>query len=168
MVIADEKPPGESFQVQTGEVEVSGFEVEFVGRFRERLSLNAALTWTDSEVTRSNGPDLGAELPVVPGFQASALADYTIQEGTFKGLGLGLGARYRGTHWGDANRTLSVPSFLLFDASLHYQWEGLKFGLHARNLLDKYHVGSCYYRNSAGICTAGEPLTVMANMSYQW
>ena len=48
-----------------------GFEVEFVGRFQERLSINAALNWTESEVTESNGPDLGAELPVTPGFQAS-------------------------------------------------------------------------------------------------
>mgnify|MGYP001974534342 CR=1 FL=1 len=164
-----ETEPGTNLTVQTAGVRSQGIEIEATASFDFGLDVTGGYTYMETEIIESVDPaDLGDPLTPAPKHVASVWADYTIQEGTFKGLGLGLGARYRGTHWGDANRTLSVPSFLLFDASLHYQWEGLKFGLHARNLLDKYHVGSCYYRNSAGICTAGEPLTVMANMSYQW
>ena len=84
------------------------------------------------------------------------------------GLGIGGGVRYRGMHWGDGDRTLKVPGFFLLDASVHYEWNGVHFGLHARNLLDKQYVGSCYYRGSAGLCSAGEPLTVIGNLSYTW
>jgi len=158
---------GESFQVQTGEVEVSGFEVEFVGRFRERLSLNAALTWTDSEVTRSNGPDLGAELPVVPSFQASALADYTIQEGRLAGLGASLGVRYMAESAGNLPSAFTPevytnPSVTLFDGSVHYDYADWRVAVSGSNLFDETYVARCY---SAVNCFYGAPRTVRASVT---
>lgn len=158
---------GESFQVQTGEVEVSGFEVEFVGRFRERLSLNAALTWTDSEVTRSNGPDLGAELPVVPSFQASALADYTIQEGRLAGLGASLGVRYMAESAGNlpsafTPQVYTNPSVTLFDGSVHYDYADWRVAVSGSNLFDETYVARCY---SAVNCFYGAPRTVRASVT---
>ncbi len=158
---------GESFQVQTGEVEVSGFEVEFVGRFRERLSLNAALTWTDSEVTRSNGPDLGAELPVVPSFQASALVDYTIQEGRLAGLGASLGARFMAESAGNlpsawTPEVYTNPSVTLFDGSVHYDYADWRVAVSGSNLFDETYVARCY---SAVNCFYGAPRTVRASVT---
>ena len=158
---------GQSFQVQTGEVEVSGFEVEFVGRFQERLSINAALNWTESEVTESNGPDLGAELPVTPGFQASALVDYTIQEGMLAGLGASLGARYMSESAGNlptdfTPEVYTNPSVTLFDGSVHYDYQDWRLAVSGSNILDETYVARCY---SAANCFYGAPRTVRASVT---
>jgi iron complex outermembrane receptor protein len=164
-----ETDPSSNNTVQTAGVRSQGIELEAVASFDFGLNLTGGYTYMETEVIDSVDPaDLGDVLTPAPKHVASMWADYTIPEGKLKGLGFGAGVRYRGMHWGDGDRTLSVPAFLLFDATVHYEWEGVRFGVHARNLLDKDHVGSCYYRNSAGLCTAGEPLTVMANLSYQW
>jgi iron complex outermembrane recepter protein len=157
----------ESFQVQTGEVEVEGLEVEFVGRFDERLSLNAALNWTQSEVTASNGPDLGAELPVTPGFQASALVDYTLQDGRFAGLGASLGARFMSDSAGNLPSTWTPevytnPSVLLLDGSVHFDRDDLRLAISASNLTDETYIARCY---SAANCFYGTPRVIRASVT---
>ena len=158
---------GEAFEVQTGEVEVKGVELELVGRLDERLSFNAALNWADSEVTASNGPDLGAELPVVPDFQASALADYTIRSGRFAGLGGALGVRYMSESAGNLPTAFTPdvftsPSVTLFDGSVHYDLDTWRLAMSASNLLDKTYVARCY---SAANCFYGAPRTVRASVT---
>jgi iron complex outermembrane receptor protein len=164
-----ETDPSTNTTDQTAAVRSQGIELEGVASFDFGLDLTAGYTYMETEVIESVDPsDLGDVLAPASKHVATLWADYTVPEGALKGLGFGAGVRYRGMHWGDGDRTLSVPSILLFDATVHYDWNGVRFGLHARNLLDKEYVGSCYYRSSAGICTAGEPMTVIANLSYQW
>ena len=107
------------FSVQTGEVKVQGLELEAVARIRERITLNASYTYTDSEVTKSNGPDLGKELPIVARHKASAFADYTFQDGPLAGFGAGVGVRYLGPSFGDAANTpiLEGEDSLLVDVA---------------------------------------------------
>lgn len=141
--------PAESFQVQTGEVEVKGAEFEAVARWNERLSVNLAYTYTDSEVTESNGVDLGAELPVTPEHRASALVDYTFQDGPLAGLGGSLGVRYSGKSAGNLpasyfTTVMENPSVTLWDASLHYDLDDWRLSLTASNLFDEEYVARCY------------------------
>jgi len=56
----------------------------------------------------------------VPRHTASAWADYTVHDGKLKGFGVGAGARYVGSSWGDTANTLKVPGYTLFDAAVHY------------------------------------------------
>ncbi len=162
-------PSNTNNSVQTAAVRSQGIELEALASFDFGLDLSGGYTYMETEVIESVDPsDLGDVLTPAPKHVATIWADYTVPEGTFKGLGIGGGVRYRGMHWGDGDRTLKVPGFFLLDASVHYEWNGVHFGLHARNLLDKQYVGSCYYRGSAGLCSAGEPLTVIGNLSYTW
>lgn len=140
---------GEAFQVQTGEVTVKGIEAEFVARFNERLSLNASYTYTDSEVTESNGPDLGDQLPVTPHHKLSALADYTFQDGTLAGLGASFGMRHLAKSTGNLTSAFAPtvyvnPAATLFDGSLHYDRANWRVALTASNLFDKDYVARCY------------------------
>ena len=89
------------FSVQEGEVEVKGVELEVVARIRERLTFNLAFTSIDTEITKTCGTDLGNEMVAVPDMLASALVDYTFQEGPLGGFGFGLGLRHRGEMFGD-------------------------------------------------------------------
>ncbi|WP_158266284.1 TonB-dependent siderophore receptor [Allosphingosinicella deserti] len=140
---------GESFQVQTGEVTVEGIEAELVARFNERLSLNASYTYTDSEVTESNGPELGDQLPVTPHHKLSALADYTFQDGSLAGLGASFGGRYLSKSTGNLTSAFAPtvfvnPAVTLFDASIHYDRSDWRFAVTASNLFDKDYVARCY------------------------
>ncbi|WP_417449760.1 TonB-dependent siderophore receptor [Kordiimonas sp.] len=157
----------EAFDVQTGEVEVKGVEFEVVGRFNERLSINASYTYTDSEVTESNGPELGGELPVTPTHKISALADYTFQDGSLAGLGASFGARYLSESAGNLASTFTPtvytnPAVTIFDASLHYDLEDWRLSVTASNLFDKEYVARCY---SATNCFFGTRRVVTASIA---
>ena len=158
-------PSNTFFQVQTGEVEVKGVELELVGRFQERLSLNASYTYTDSEVTKSGGPDLGNRLPVTPRHKASALVDYTFQDGTLAGLGGSLGARYTSDSAGNLASTFTPEVFInpevtLWDASVHYDVSDWRLAVTASNLFDEEYVARCY---SASNCFFGTRRIVAAS-----
>jgi iron complex outermembrane receptor protein len=131
--------------VQTGEVKVQGFELEAVARIHERITLNASYTYTDSEVTRSNGPDLGKELPIVAKNKASVFADYTFQDGPVAGLGAGVGIRYLEGAFGDAANTsfLKGESATLVDLTVHYDYKNWKIAVNASNLFDDIYVQRC-------------------------
>jgi len=158
-------PARANAQVQTGEVEVKGLEFEVVARFRERLSVNASYTWTDSEVTKSNSVELGAELPVTPEHKLSALIDYTFQDGPLAGLGASLGARYTSESAGNLptfSPVMTNPSVTLFDGSVHYDRADWRLALTASNLADKEYVARCYSNSN---CFYGTRRVVVASLT---
>jgi iron complex outermembrane recepter protein len=158
----DPDPSRPFFSVQAGEVEVQGIELEIVARYRERLSVNAAYGFTDSEVTRSNGPDLGQRLPMVPRQMASLLVDYTMPVGPLAGLGAGVGARYLGETYGDPANDWKNDSVTLLDATLHYNFDDWRLALNANNLTDKIYVARC---SSAADCFYGTRRVVTASLT---
>ncbi len=153
------------FNVQTGEVEVKGLELEGVARLHERLSLNASYSYTDSEVTKSNGADLHKDLPIVPRHKASALADYTFQDGLLAGLGGGLGVRYLGSVWGDSSNTLKSKPETLFDLVAHYDKDDWRLALNVSNLSDKVYVQRC---SDLATCFYSSRRTVVLTLGRKW
>lgn len=143
VLTADPDPTHLFFNVQTGEVEVKGLELEGVARFNDRWSFNAAYTYMDTEVTRANGPELGKQLMQAPRQMASALVDFTEQTGTFAGLGASLGARYVGSSYGDPANAYKAPSVLLWDATVHYNRGDWVMRLNLSNLFDKEYLSRC-------------------------
>jgi iron complex outermembrane receptor protein len=161
--------PASFLQVQTGEVRSRGIEMEGVASFDFGLDITASLTWMDLEVTESATPGQAGMRPTFsPERYASLWADYTVPTGMLAGLGVGAGVRYIGENYGDALNTLEIPSYTLFDAALHYDWNGLRLGLHAHNLFDKEFVGSCYFRGTSALCTYGESRAVRVSLDYRW
>ncbi|MFN7106830.1 MAG: TonB-dependent siderophore receptor [Brevundimonas sp.] len=143
VLTADPDPTHLFFSVQTGEVEVKGLELEATARLNERLSLNASYAYTDSEVTRSNGADLGQELTSTPKHKASAFAEYTFQTGALAGLGAGLGVRYMGESYGDGANQWRTPSTTLWDAVIHYDFGDWRVQATASNLFDAEYLSRC-------------------------
>lgn len=131
------------FSVQEGEVEVKGVELEVAARIRERLTFNLAFTSIDSEVTKTSGTDLGNELVAVPDMLASALVDYTFQEGPMAGFGFGLGLRNRGELFGDGANQFKSDSVTMYDAILHYDTENWRIAVNASNFTDEIFVDRC-------------------------
>ena len=131
------------FSVQEGEVEVKGVELEVVARIRERLTFNLAFTSIDSEVTKTTGTNLGNELVAVPDMLASALVDYTFQEGPLAGFGFGLGLRHRGEMYGDGDNQFKSDSVTVYDAILHYDTRDWRIAVNASNFTDEIFVDRC-------------------------
>ncbi|HEV7351709.1 MAG TPA: TonB-dependent siderophore receptor [Brevundimonas sp.] len=143
-VLTPDPTPGRPFfSVQTGEVEVRGLELEATARIDERISLNASYAFTDSEVTRSNGADLGKQLTVTPEHKASLFADYTFQTGALAGLGAGLGVRYMGESFGDGANQWRTPGSTLWDAVIHYDLADWRVQATASNLFDQTYLSRC-------------------------
>lgn len=150
-----------NFNIQTGEVEVRGVELEAAARLHERLTLNLAYSYTDSEVTRSNSGTEGRELVAVPGTLASALLDYTWQSGTFAGFGAGLGLRYRGEQYGDPLNDWESDAVTVWDAIIHYDTENWRFSVNASNFTDEIFVDRC---SSTSNCFYGSRRLVTASV----
>lgn len=160
-------PVNTGFSIQTGEVEVKGLEAEVVGRINERISFNASYTYTDSEVTKSNGPDLGNRLPVTPKHKLSGLVDYTFQDGPLAGFGASLGARYTSDTAGNLQSAFAPvvftnPSVTLWDASAHYDLNDWRVAVTASNLFDKEYVARC---QSSTNCFFGTRRVVTASIA---
>ncbi len=149
------------FNVQTGEVEVSGMELEVAARLNEQLTFNFAYAYTDTEVTRGNGGTQGRQLVAVPDSVISALVDYTFQSGGLAGLGGGIGVRYRGKQYGDGLNAWESDDVTVYDAILHYDTENWRVSLNASNFTDETFVDRC---SSAADCFYGVRRLVTASI----
>ena len=87
-------------------------------------------------------------------------------------MSAGLGVRYRGSTYGDANNTLAMKPVTLVDARLAYDLgaldpslKGLAVALSATNLFDRRYVASC---GSTTSCYWGQERQVYGTLSYRW
>ncbi|HEV2365140.1 MAG TPA: TonB-dependent siderophore receptor [Caulobacteraceae bacterium] len=152
------------FSIQTGQVEVKGFELEGVARLFERISLNGSYTYTDSRVTAGTAY-VGNQLFETPHNKLSLFADYTQQTGPLAGLGIGFGGRYLSSSFGDQANQFVNPAVTLFDGIIHYDRSGWRLAINADNLFDKIYVARC---SSASQCFYGERRVIMGTISRKW
>jgi iron complex outermembrane recepter protein len=152
--------------IQLGEVRSRGFELEWVASLKSGLNLHASYAHTNIKVTQTTIPEeLGKRVPLVADHTASALAEYTIPKGRFAGLGGGFGVRYTGDKAGNPDNSIVIPGYTLLDASLHFGWQRLRFGVYASNLTDKRYIAVC---NSVAYCNFGYARNVIGNVRLQW
>ncbi len=136
--------------VQRGEANSRGVELEGVASLDNGLNLTANYTYLNTNVTKSSfAAEVGEPLEYTPEHKASAWADYTVLTGIAKGWGVGGGARFIGTSFGNsyaAKNTIEVPCIVLFDASTHYNWKQFQFSLNLQNALDKEYIPTPWVR----------------------
>jgi iron complex outermembrane recepter protein len=153
------------FSIQAGEVEVKGVELELAARLRERMTFNVAITKIDTEITKTSGTDLGNEMVAVPDMLASALADYTFQDGPLAGLGFGLGVRYRGEMFGDGANLFKSDSVTVYDAILHYDTRSWRIAVNGSNFTDEIFVDRC---SSTSNCFYGTRRNVTGSVTFKF
>ncbi len=156
---------------QTGEVKVSGIELEATSNVTDNLKIIGAYSYTDTEVKK--GQYAGNRLQQAPRNQASLWADYTWHEGALNGFSVGAGARYVGSTYGDQANTYDgyAGSYTLYDAAVRYDLgqlngslKGVSVAVNANNLFNKDYLASCdgYY------CYYGDQRSVVGSVSYKW
>ncbi|MEX5590104.1 MULTISPECIES: TonB-dependent siderophore receptor [Pseudomonas] len=149
--------------IATGEQVSRGLELEAVSDLTERLKMTASYSFNDAEVTKSTDGNEGKEPLNVPRHLASLWLDYRLP----LGFGVGGGARYTGSNYGDAQNTVKNEGYTLVDAGVHYDFggglDGVRLAFNARNLFDKRYI-NC----QQGYCYRGEARSLVTSLSYRW
>jgi iron complex outermembrane receptor protein len=164
--VATTDPTNVLLQNQTGEVTSRGIELEAVANVTKELKLIGAFTSYHLFTSKDLDPTLVGKTPTnTPEMLISGWADYTFKEGPLTGLGFGGGVRYVGASWADTANTLEVPSVVLGDLAIHYEWQNWRTALNVINLTDKIYVASCA---ATSACFYGDRRRVTASVSYKW
>lgn len=155
-----------ALQIQTGEVTSRGLELEAVANPLPGLKTVAAFTTYDLFNSKDDNPALIGFTPTnVPQQVGSLWADYTFQDGPLTGFGFGGGVRYIGKSFADIANTLVVPSVVLGDLAVHYEWQNWRAALNVINVADTIYVASCASETS---CFYGDRRRVTASLAYKW
>jgi len=161
-------PSGGAFDnIQEGEQQSRGLEIEGLFEPIEGLTTKFAYTYQDVEITETNTASEKGNTPSgIPEHTASAWADYTLNSGPLSGLGVNGGIRYLGSTFATDANNVKVPSTTLFDAGIHYDLDAYRFALNATNLTDERYVTSC--ADSTNWCYYGQGRTILASVKYRW
>lgn len=150
---------GGATQVQRGEKESRGFELEGNAYLTELWQVTAAYTYTDTE-TRDEFNDTEARAPLIPRHMASFWTDYNLRQ-LLPGLKVGGGVRYNGE---SKDGDTEVSSFTVADVMARYDIDrNWRVQLNVNNVTDKEYVASCEYW-----CYYGESRSVTGSVSYRW
>lgn len=159
-------PNNALFSTQTGEVTSRGVELEAVANITRDFKVTAAYTRFDLFVSKDLNPALIGTVPTnTPRELASLWTDYTFREGWWSGFGFGGGVRYVGSSFADTANTLLVPSVVLADLALHYEWAGWRAAVNFVNVADKIYVATC---STPDACFYGDRRRVTGSLSYKW
>ncbi|MBJ9942841.1 TonB-dependent siderophore receptor [Burkholderia multivorans] len=159
--------PSGTKSVQTGEVRARGIELSATGKVTPNLSLIASYAYQDVKVVQANDGTLNnwpVDIPR-PRQMASLWADWTWHTGPLAGFGLGGGVRYQSASAGAADNSLTVSSYTLIDAAVHYDVRNWRFAVNATNLFNRHYISGC---QSTSVCMFGNDRTVIATAKYNW
>lgn len=152
--------------LQTGEVTSRGIELEAVANLAPGFKVVGSFTNYNLFTSADANPALIGLVPTnTPRQLASGWADYTFQDGVLRGFGFGGGVRYVGSSFADQANTLSVPSRVLGDLAVHYDWQNWRFAVNAANVTDEIYVANC---SSANACFYGDRRRVTGSIGYKW
>ncbi|MCU0532936.1 MAG: TonB-dependent receptor [Hydrococcus sp. Prado102] len=158
-------PDDPNFQIQTGEQNSRGVELNVAGEILPGWNIIAGYAYTDARITEDNTFEVGNRLNNVPEHSVNLWTSYEIQEGDLQGLGFGVGLFYVGDRQGDLDNSFALPSYLRTDAAIFYTRGQFRASLNFNNLFDVDYFESA---NSDSSVYPGEPFTVRGTLSWRF
>ncbi len=145
-------------QVQGAKQRSTGVEFEVSGRPTKALRLHAAYSRLNARFTEDTDPlKVGNKLRNAPEQSARLWAEYGFT-GAWQGLFTSLGMSYVGKRFADDKNTLTIPSYMVWDAGVRYALSKADtLQLAVSNLTDRRYVESAVNTN---LIIQGEPRTV--------
>ena len=130
-------PDDISRQLQTGEQRSRGAELDLIWQPTAELSFLANYAYTDAEITEDSTFPVGDRLPRIPLHSGRIAARYEFLEGTFDGLGLGVGLTAASQREITLPNNFETESYFTIDAQLSYELGPVKFALSVLNLTNE-------------------------------
>lgn len=153
-------PVDPDFSIQTGEQTSRGVELDISGEILPGWNMIATYAYTDAFVSVDNDIPVGDRLVGIPKNTASLWTTYEVQEGEYRGLGVGLGLVWAGEREAQLpNNDVELPSYFRTDASLFYRRDNYEAALSIKNLFNEE-----YYNTQGFFITPAAPLTVLGTI----
>ncbi len=150
-------------QIQKGEKQVRGLELEANTQWESGLQLVASYTYQSAKVTKSNDGDEGKQFVGIPRHMASLWTNYPMTT-DWK---VGGGVRWVGESYSTSDNTQKNGAYTIVDARTSYdltQWvRGATVAINATNLFNNEY-DTCEY----GYCYRGIGRKVIASFNYNW
>lgn len=137
------KDPVTLEETAIGKVRVRGIDLEAKAEVTDNISLTAAYSYLDHEILEdANNGTAGKEMTLVPRHIASLWGKYKLEGSGKRGdMTFGLGARYTGSYYFDAQNTFGSDDNVVFDASYTYEFiDKTTLQLNVSNLFNKKYV----------------------------
>ena len=165
--LTTEDPEDPDFEVQTGEQNSQGIELQTKGEILPGWNITASYAYTDAKVTEDNVIPVGTPLRGVPENAASLWTTYTISEGSLSGLGFGLGMFYVGERTGTfrLENSFQLDDYFRTDAAIYYRRDDLNLTLNFNNLFDVDYIETSV--DDLRVSPA-DPFTVTGSVSYKF
>jgi iron complex outermembrane recepter protein len=157
----------QGFQVQVGEQQSRGIELDIAGEILPGWKIIASYALTGAKVTVDNSiPSVvGNRLIGVPDNQASLWTTYEIQKGNLQGLGFGLGLFYVGERQGNLANSALMKDYLRTDAAIYYRRDGFNAAINVRNLFNIDYLTRAF---DSLYVLRGDPFTVIGSVSWEF
>lgn len=150
-------------QIQKGERQSRGLELEANMSLDNGLDLTATYTYQDVEISKSNDGDEGKKFVGIPEHMASIWGNYSLSDD----WDFGLGARWVGESYSDSLNTDVNDAYTLVDARLAYSLDkllpGATLAVNASNLTDKK-----YEMCHSDYCYRGLGRKIIISFNYNW
>ncbi|TNC15339.1 TonB-dependent siderophore receptor [Methylobacterium terricola] len=164
--VAASDPVNSGFSVITGQQRSEGVEADLAGTILPGWKVIGGVGYLDARITRDTTFAVGNRLVGVPAFSGSIWTTYQVQEGAWRGLGIGAGVTYVGKRFGDLNNSFTVGAYARVDAAVFYDLnEHARFSLNLRNLTDARYIEAPFNQFNN---IPGAPFTVLATITGRW
>ncbi len=151
----DPSDPAGVRQVQTGEQQSRGLEVDLAGSLAQGWKVFANATVNHARITQSNNYKVGNRPANIPKHAAGLWSTYELD----RGFTIGAGAFYVGDRFAVEDNAVRLPSYVRLDAMLGYKGKNWEAGLNLNNLADKVYYESA---NNNFQIQPGAPRSFMA------
>ncbi|WP_348649373.1 TonB-dependent siderophore receptor [Methylobacterium aquaticum] len=139
--VAANDPVNTGFSIITGQQRSKGVEADLSGTILPGWKIIGGVGYTDARVTRDTSVPVGNRLDGAPRVSGSVWTTYQVQEGPWRGLGIGAGVTHVGSRFGDITNTYKVGAYTRVDATVFYDLnEHARFALNLKNLTDARYI----------------------------
>lgn len=139
--------PYSGYRVPTGLQRSRGIEFDLRGEVTDNLEIVAFYAYTDAEVVEDTVIPVGDRLPFVSEHTASIWAKYSFKENILRGLSIGAGCIYYSDTETSLPNVVTLDDYMLVDASITYERDKWRTGLHFKNILDELYFNGSVPQN---------------------
>ena len=161
-VLMDDPNDNDALKIEGGDQRSQGIEMEVIGRILPNWQVNAGYSFIDAKTTENGERYRSGNTPK---HSFNLWTRYNFEEGALKNFGIGLGGNYVGDRIAWADRTLSIPSYVVVDAAVYYKLNKMQLAVNVGNVFNKTYWGGAFDYTRL---FPGTPRNVMFNVKYSF